>query len=116
MKRLLPLLSLLILSSLHAEQINFWQIQKVKSNDTLNIRETATHKANKIASIAYNEQCLKNHGCGKDIDLDSMMDMTEEEARAFLAQADAGWCYIEHQGKTGWVNKTYLKESKAKCH
>lgn len=116
MKHLLPLLSLLIISSLHAEQTLFWQVQKVKSNDVLNIRETATHKANKIGSIAYNEQCVKNHGCGQDIDLDAMMNMTEEEARAFLAQAKPGWCYIEHQGKTGWVNKVYLKASQAQCY
>lgn len=115
MKHLLPLLTLLITSSLYADQISFWQIQKVKSNDSLNIRAMATHKADKVATIAYNEQCVISHGCGKDIDLDSMMDMTEEQARAFLAQAKDGWCYIEHQGKTGWVNKVYLKESKATC-
>jgi len=115
MKRLLPLLTLLLLSSLHAEQIGFWKVQKVKSNDSLNIREMATHKSNKVSAIAHNAQCIKNHGCGKDIDLDSMMNMTEDQVKDFLSQAKDGWCYIEHQGHTGWVNQYYLKESKEEC-
>ncbi len=109
------LLVLFISSSLFAEGIAYWQIQKVKSNDTLNIRAEATHKSKKITSIPYNAQCVKNHGCGKNIDLESMMNMQEEEIKAFLAQAKEGWCYVEYKGKKGWVNQNYLKESSKEC-
>jgi len=111
----LLLLPLFLASSLLAENITYWQIQKVKSNDTLNIRSQATHKSDKITSIPYNEQCVKNHGCGKDIALEAMMHMQEAEVKAFLEQAQEGWCFIEYKDKKGWANQKYLKASTATC-
>lgn len=115
MKKLLMLVSFLITSSLHAEQIGFWQIQKVKKNDSLNIREKADHTSKKISSIPYNAQCVINHGCGKDIGFQAMMNMQEDEIKAFLSQAKDEWCYVEYKGKSGWSNSYYLKASKASC-
>jgi len=111
----LLLLPLLIASSLLAESIAYWQIQKVKSNDTLNIRSQSTHKSDKITSIPFNAQCVKNYGCGKDIDLEAMMHMQEAEVEAFLAQAKEGWCFVEYKGKKGWANQKYLKASTSSC-
>jgi hypothetical protein len=107
--------SFLITSSLYAEQIGFWQVQKVKKNDTLNIREKANHLSKKISSIPYNAQCVINHGCGKDISFEAMTNMQEDEIKVFLSQAKEEWCYVEYNGKSGWSNKYYLKASKANC-
>lgn len=115
MKKLLILVSLLITSSLYAEQIGFWQVQKVKKNDSLNIREKASHTSKKVSSIPYSEQCVINHGCGKNIDFETMMNMQEDEIKAFLSQAKEEWCYVEYKGKSGWSNKYYLKASKKAC-
>ena len=111
----LLILPLLLASSLLAQNVAFWQIQKVKSNDTLNIRSLSTHKSDKVASIPYNEQCVRNYGCGKNIDLEAMMDMQESEVKTFLQQAKEGWCFVEYKGKKGWVNQNYLKASTASC-
>jgi len=111
----LLLLPLFLASSLLAENVAFWQVQKVKSNDTLNIRSQSTHKSEKVTSIPYNAQCVKNHGCGKDINLEAMMHMQESEVKAFLDQAKEGWCFVEYKGKKGWVNQNYLKASTASC-
>jgi len=115
MKKLLILVSFLITSSLYAEQINFWQVQKVKKSDSLNMREKAIHTSKKISSIPYNAQCVINHGCGKDIDFEAMLNMQEDEIKAFLSQAKEEWCYVEYNGKKGWSNKYYLKASKKSC-
>lgn len=116
MKKLLILVSVLITSSLYAEQIGFWQVQKVNKSDSLNIREKATHTSKKVSSIPYNAQCVINHGCGKDIDFQAMMNMHEDEIKAFLSQAKEAWCYVEYNGKSGWSNKYYLKTSMANCN
>ncbi len=109
------LFPLLITSALFADNVAFWQIQKVKSNDTLNIRTQATHKSDKVTSIPFSAQCVKNHGCGKDISLDAMMNMQEDEVKSFLQQAKEGWCYVEYEGKFGWANQYYLKPSSSEC-
>jgi len=111
----LLLLPLMIASSLLAENVAFWDIQKVKSNDTLNIRAQATYKSEKISSVPYNEKCIINHGCGKNINFEAMMDMQEDEIKAFLDQAKDDWCYIEYKGKKAWAKKHYLKESTSTC-
>ena len=115
MKKLLILVSFLTTSSLYAEQISFWQVQKVKKNDSLNIREKASHTSKKVSSIPYNAQCVINHGCGKDIDFQAMMHMQEDEIKTFLSQAKEDWCYVEYDGKSGWSNKYYLKASGKIC-
>ncbi len=109
------LFPLLITSSLLADSAAFWQIQKVKSNDSLNIRALADHTSDKVTTIPYNAQCVINHGCGKDIKLEAMMHMQEEEVKAFLEQAKEGWCYVEYEGQSGWANQYYLKASSAEC-
>ena len=109
------LLILTISASLFAEGITYLKVQKVRSNDVLNIREKSTHESKKISSIPFNAQCVKSHGCGKDIDLVSMKDMQEEEIKAFLAQAKEEWCYVEQQGVFGWVNQYYLAPSTKEC-
>ena len=114
MKKLL-LLPLLISSVLLAENTSFWQVQKVKSNDVLNIRSKSDHTSKKVSIIPFNEACVKSHGCGKDIDLESMMYMQEVEVKAFLEQAKTGWCFIEYKGNRGWVNKKFLKASTKPC-
>jgi len=114
MKKIL-LLSLLVSSVLFAENTAFWQIQKVKSNDVLNMRSQSTHTSDKVSSIPFNETCVKNHGCGKDINLEAMMQMQESEVKAFLEQAKEGWCFVEYQGKKGWVNKKYLQTTTQTC-
>lgn len=106
---------LLISSALFAEGVSFWKIQKVKSNDSLNIRSKADHKSDKVSTIPFNEQCVKSHGCGKDLGFEAMMDMEEKEVKAFLAQAQEGWCYVEYKGNIGWVSQYYLAPSKAAC-
>ncbi len=115
MKHLIATLILLLASSLFAENIAFWKIQKVKSNDSLNMRSKADHKSKKVSSIPYNAQCLKNHGCGKNISFEAMMNMEEEEVKAFLEQAQDEWCYVEYKGISGWVNQYYLSPSKSAC-
>lgn len=109
------LLPLIIASSLLAENIAFWEIQKVKSNDSLNIRSHADHKSKKISSVPYNETCLINHGCGKNINFEAMMDMEEDDIKALLDQAKDDWCYVEYKGQKAWANKYYLKASSSTC-
>jgi len=109
------LLVLFIVPSLFAEGISYSQVTKVKSDDALNIRAASTHKSEKIASIPFDAQCVKNHGCGKDINLEVLMHMQEEEVKIFFEQAKEGWCYLEYKGKFGWANQYYLSPSKADC-
>ncbi len=90
----LLILPLLLASSLIAENVSFWQITKVQSNDTLNIRAEATYKSAKVTSIPYNAQCVKNYGCGKDINFEAMLNMQEDEVKSFLAQAKEDYCFI----------------------
>jgi len=111
----LILLPLMIASSLLAENVAFWEIQKVKANDTLNIRSLATYKSEKISSIPHNEKCVINHGCGKNISLEAMMDLQEDEIQIFLDQAKEDWCYVEYKGKKAWAKKHYLKASSSTC-
>lgn len=111
----LLILPLLLASSLLAQNVSFWQITKVKSNDALNIRALATYKSKKVTSIPYNAQCVKNHGCGQDISFEAMMNMQEDEVKAFLAQAKEDYCFVEYKGKFGWANKRYLKASTSPC-
>jgi uncharacterized protein YgiM (DUF1202 family) len=115
MKSLLALFALLFSSSLFANQIDFFQIQKVKKNDSLNIRSLASHTSEKIGSIPFDAQCVKNNGCGKEIRFEALMHMQEDELKAFLAQAEPEWCYVEYEGKMGWVNQHYLEKSASVC-
>ncbi len=115
MKSLLALLALLLASSLFADQIDFYQIQKVKKNDSLNIRSLASHTSEKVGSIPSDAQCVKNNGCGKEIRFEALMHMQEAELKAFLAQAQPEWCYIEYEGSIGWVNQYYLEKSSSVC-
>lgn len=115
MKSLLSLLALLFSSSLFADQIDFFKIQKVKKNDSLNIRSLASHTSEKIGSIPSDAQCVKNNGCGKEIRFEALMHMQEDTLKAFLAQAEPEWCYVEYKGKMGWVNQYYLKKSASVC-
>jgi len=115
MKKLL-LLPFLLSSALLAENTSFWQVQNVKSYDSLNMRSESIYTSKKVATIPYHESCVINHGCGKNIDLETMMHMQEEDVKAFLEQAQEGWCYVEYNKNKGWVNKTYLKPSSQECH
>jgi len=115
MKKSLLILPFLILSAVYAEGISYLQVKDVKAWDTLNMREKSDHTSKKISSIPHNAQCVINYGCGKDISLEAMMNMQEEEIKLFLAQAKENWCYISYKDNTGWANKKYLKESTAKC-
>ena len=128
MAKLLSLLSLILLSSsLSAEpvqtedtnstakRITFWQVQKVFSWDGLNIRKNADYTSKKLGQIPFNSNCIVNHGCGKDIDFEAMGHMQEEEIKTFLAQSKEEWCYIDHDGISGWVHSYYLTESKSEC-
>jgi len=108
-------LPLLLISALFAEDVAFWQVQKVKSNDTLNVRSQSHYKSAKVMELPFNAQCVKNFGCGKDIKLEAMMNMQEAEVKTFLEQAKNNWCYIGYENKAGWVKKNYLKESTATC-
>ena len=102
-------------TALFAEGISYWQVNNVRSNDVLNIREKSDHKSAKVSAIPHNAKCVINYGCGKDITLDAMANMQEEEIKLFLDQSKENWCYVAYQNKVGWVNKKYLKESTAKC-
>lgn len=113
MKQLLLLLSLS--SLLLCEQVVFLQVQKVRSNDILNIREKADHTSKSIAKIPFDAKCVVSHGCGKNIDFSVMMHMEETEIQIFLDQAKEQWCYVDFDGISGWSNSYYLKESKADC-
>jgi len=115
MKKSLLLLPFLFLSALYADGTSYVKVHNVKKWDALNIREHANHKSKKVSSIPANEQCVINHGCGKDISLEAMGNMQEEEIKLFLAQSNENWCYVTYKGQSGWVNKKYLKESKATC-
>lgn len=115
MKKTLILCIFALTSSLYAQTASFWQVQKVKSWDKLNIREKANHTSNKIGSIAYNDTCIINHGCGKNIDFQAIKDMEEVEIQLFLSQSKENWCYIESNSIYGWVNSYYLKKSTAVC-
>ena len=114
MKKLL-LLPLLLSSALLADNNTFLQVQKVKSNDVLNIRAESSYTSKKVFTIPFNETCVQSHGCGKNIDLEAMMHMQESEVKDFLAQAKEGWCYIEYKENKGWVNKNFLKPSSKPC-
>lgn len=115
MKSLFVSLALLLSSSLLADQVDFFQIQKVKKNDSLNIRSLASHTSEKVGSIPSNALCVKNYGCGKEIRFEALMQMQEDTLKAFLAQAEPEWCYVEYEGKTGWVNQYYLEKSVSVC-
>ncbi len=109
------LLSFLFLSAVYAEGISYVKVQNVKKWDTLNMREKADHTSKKVSSIPHNEQCVISHGCGKDISLEAMGNMQEDEIKQFLAQSKEGWCYVLYKDTFGWVNKKYLTESAATC-
>lgn len=115
MKKVLLLLPFLLISSLYAEETSYFEIKDVKAWDVLNIREKSDHTSKKVSSIPHNAKCVISYGCGKDISLEAMGNMHEEEIKLFLAQAKEGWCYVAYQNKTGWVNKKFLKESTATC-
>ncbi len=109
------LLPFLFLSAVYAEGTSYVQVQNVKKWDALNMREKADHTSKKVSSIPYNEQCVISHGCGKDISLEAMGNMQEDEIKLFLAQAQENWCYVTYKGTFGWVNKKYLSASTATC-
>lgn len=115
MKPRFLLCTLLLGSSLFSQQIDYFQVQKVKANDTLTIRSLSEHTSEKVGAIPFDAQCVKNSGCGKAIRLEAMMQMEEEEIKTFLAQAKPEWCYVEYGGKKGWVNQFYLKKSRTPC-
>ncbi|MDF1879842.1 hypothetical protein JHD50_00755 [Sulfurimonas sp. MAG313] len=91
------------------------KIQKVRSWDVLNIRSQSDSESKKLIGIPYKESCVINYGCGKNIDLEAMLDMEEEAVKAFLAQAQDDWCYVEYKGIRGWASKYYLTESTSAC-
>lgn len=60
------------------------QVKKVKSNDSLNVRQSPSHKSKKVGSLTYNASCIKQFSCqGK-------------------------WCKIEQTPLTGWVHNSFL--------
>jgi len=113
MKKLFLLLSLSAL--LLAEQTHFLQVQKVRSNDGLNIRVKADYKSKSKGKIPFDATCVVSHGCGKNIDFEAMANMQEDEIKRFLAQAKEEWCYVDYDGITGWSHSYYLTASKADC-
>ncbi len=115
MKKNLLLLPFLVISSLYAEDTSYFEVKDVRSNDVLNIREKSDHKSKKISGIPSNAKCVISYGCGKDITLEAMGNMHEDEIKLFLGQSKENWCYVAYQNKIGWVNKKFLKESTAKC-
>jgi len=96
-------------------QNNFLQVQKVRSTDGLNIREKADYTSKSLGKIPFNAQCVVSHGCGKNIDFEVMLNMQEEEIKAFLAQAKEEWCYVDFDGISGWSHAYYLIPSKIDC-
>ena len=71
-----------------AEKVNAtfsWvKVNNVKTNDSLNIRQSANYKSKKLAAAAFNSSCIKRFKCqGK-------------------------WCAIEYKGISGWVHNKYL--------
>jgi len=101
--------------SLFAQDINYLQVHNVKSYDVLNIREKADHTSKKLSGIPHSEKCVISYGCGKDISLEAMGNMHEQEIKDFLAQSKEKWCYIKHNKTVGWVNSKFLKPSTASC-
>ena len=115
MNKFILLLPFVISIAVFAKDISYSQIQNVKSNDVLNMREKSDFKSKKVFSIPYNAQCIVNYGCGKDIAFEALMNMQEDEVKLFLDSANEKWCYVKYQDKIGWVSKRYIKESTVQC-
>lgn len=75
-------------------KIEHWNVQKVRQNDVLNIREDSDWNSTKIGEIPFNGSCIKNYGC--------------------VEWGNQKWCNIKHKEIQGWVSNRYLREGDCK--
>ncbi len=92
-----------------ADGPDYWQVQKVCSDDVLNIREKFNWKSKKVGEILYNGKCIQNLGCICGLTLHEFTELSKAEQEKILRKRPR-WCKINYRGVEGWVSGRYLRE------
>ena len=95
MKKIITMALLMASFNLMAEDIGKLKVINIKSNDTLSMRSTASHKSRLVTRIPYNARGLtmpvENCRYNKD-----------------APNSPHTWCEVHYKSHTGWVNTYYI--------
>lgn len=89
---------------------DYFRVDGVASDDVLNIRSGGFASADKIGSIPFDGNGLKNLGCVGGLSYAEWGVATDAE-RTVARQRR--WCQISYHGVEGWVAGWYLREGTA---
>ena len=92
-----------------ADGPDYYQIQGVAKNDTLNIRSEPKPHAAKLGEIPHDGICVRNLGCRGGLSFREFSELSPAQQKKRLKE-NPRWCKVEYQGVTGWVAGRYLRE------
>ncbi|EPY02032.1 SH3 domain-containing protein [Magnetospirillum fulvum] len=76
---------------------------------SLILRAQPGFNAAPITQLPVGARCLRSLGCRGGLTLDEATTLSETEKHD-RAQANPRWCRVEHQGRVGWLDGTWLTE------
>ena len=92
-----------------ADGPDYWKVQKVRSNDVLNMRVEPNWQSNKVGEIPYNGTCLKTLECVGGLTFEEFTTLSEAEQKKIMKKRPR-WCKVKFKDTTGWVSGKYLTE------
>jgi len=97
---------------LHAEADgpDHFRVTGVASNDTLNIRASASGSSRKLGEIPPDANGIRNLGCKGGLSFAQWQSASPAQRKA--AQ-NSRWCRVSYKGVTGWVAARFLAEGTA---
>ena len=88
-------------------------VKLIKNCETLVMNEEPNRKSKEIFTRIWNEGCVQNYGCLREVTQKELDDMDEKE-RAFAEWKNPVWCKVNAKGQVGWVRKQFLADEPCK--
>lgn len=99
-----------------ADGPDYWKVDNVTMDDSLNMREKPDWRSKKVTQIPYNSSCLQNLACIGGLTFQESTELSPSEKIKILKKRPR-WCKIKFNNEIGWVSATYLIEGQeSKCY
>jgi hypothetical protein len=88
-------------------------VKLIKNCETLVMKEEPDRNSKEIFTRIWNEGCVQNYGCLREV-TQKELDAMDEKERAFAAWKYPVWCKVNAKGQVGWVRKQFLSDEPCK--
>jgi hypothetical protein len=88
-------------------------VKLIKNCETLVMNEEPNRKSKEIFTRIWNEGCVQNYGCLREV-TQKELDAMDEKSRAFAEWKHPVWCKVNAKGHVGWVRKQFLSDEPCK--